>query len=67
IMELSEPIVANENNFNNIVLDRLDSSNIIKNYQINLNILKKSFSEIVSFLEMYGLKYHSEIFADLSQ
>ncbi|WP_273720547.1 hypothetical protein, partial [Leuconostoc mesenteroides] len=26
-----------------------------------------SFSEIVSFLEMYGLKYHSEIFADLSQ
>lgn len=50
-----------------INLNRLNSSNIIQNYQINLNILKEAFKEVSYFLEKNGLEGQSNIFDDLSQ
>lgn len=57
----------NENKYDGIKLNGLNSSEILNNFQGNMDIILGAFEEVNSFLETYGFEYSSESFDRLEQ
>lgn len=67
IVELDGVTNNSENKYDSIKLIRLNSFEILNNFQVNQNILLGAFKEVNAFLETYGFEYSLESFDKLEQ